>query len=119
MKNNNIENNNSCGCSPTCGNCLHNSTGCHCNIFQKWIIMPEDPAEHCEYYFPRVKSTFYKHYYKHKPTSKKGWTHDPFIFMEMLTDLWGYMQDLRKGILLDNNGGYFTRWPFGNKIIPN
>ncbi len=100
---------------PTCGDCIHNPSGHRCCIHPDWPVLPDDPISLCEFYFHRVPKEYMK-YYKHKPMAPKGWLWDPQIFSKMMQDLWEYIEDIRKGIISDNNGGYFTRYPFGNKL---
>lgn len=94
---------------PTCGNCMHSYNGYRCHIFKKWEILPTDSGHNCEYHFYRVPKKYMK-YYKHKPVFTKGW---PDTDMKKQ---WGYFKDLQHGIITDNNGGYFTKWVFGEKI---
>ncbi len=103
-------------CGPTCGNCIHSYNGYRCHIFTKWGILPDDPANNCEYHFYRVPKKYMK-YYKHKPVAPRGWLWDDQVFSKMMSELWAYLQDLQQGIITDNNGCYFTKWVFGEKII--
>jgi len=107
--------NNSSTDGPTCGNCIHNPGGHRCCVYPDWAVLPDDPADHCEYHFYRVPPQ-YMRYYKHKPQAPRGWRWDDHIFAKMLLELNAYYMDVRKGIVSDNNGGYFTRWPFKNQI---
>ena len=102
--------NNNISKSPTCGNCMHSCNGYRCSIFTKWQILPNDSGEHCDFHFYRVPKKYMK-YYKHRPVMTKGWPDSD------IEKYWEYIKDLRRGIVSDNNGGYFMRYPFGEKII--
>jgi len=114
MKKKNDENNNSTT-NPTCGNCIHNPSGRRCSIYPDWAVLPDDPGDHCEYHFHRVKPEMLK-YYKHKPTTPRGWLWDDQVFLRMMSELWAYLKDLQNGIISDNNGGYFTKYPFEERL---
>ena len=102
--------------SPTCGNCIHTPIGHRCCIHPDWPILPDDPADDCEYHFYRVKPEYMK-YYRRRPVAPRGWLWDDQMFSRMMSELWAYLKDLQHGIITDNNGGYFTKYPFSRKII--